>query len=179
MITINFESSEQFDEEKNEFSYLPELTASFEYSLKAIYEWEAEWKTPFISTNIDNYDLKIISFCEYMIIGDKIPREYFNRLKVKELQDYISSNQTATTFNNQDRTTEGRGKVYTAEEIYALMFMNGIPLEFENRNLNRLLIMLKIISTYTNPPKKMSRTEVLSQNARLNAERKKQYQTRG
>lgn len=70
-------------------------------------------------------------------------------------------------------------KIYTAEEIYGLMFMSQIPLEFENRNLNRLLIVLRVISDYNQPKKKMDTHDIYQQNRKLNEERKKQLGTKG
>ena len=71
------------------------------------------------------------------------------------------------------------GKIYTAEEIYGLMFMSQIPLEIENRNLNRLLIVLRVISDYNQPKKKMDTHDIYQQNRKLNEERKKQLGTKG
>ncbi len=59
------------------------------------------------------------------------------------------------------------------------MFMENIPIEFETRNLNRLLTIIRVISSYREKPKKMSREEIHKQNAKLNAERKKQLQSKG
>src|SRR5690606_39800968 len=62
------------------------------------------------------------------------------------------------SFNTRESSQNGnKGKIYTAEEIYAMMFMEGIDIEFENRNLNRLMTMLRIIGNYKVPPKKMTR----------------------
>ena len=59
------------------------------------------------------------------------------------------------------------------------MFMNQIPIEFENRNLNRLLVVLRVISNYNQPKEKMSHDDVINQNRQLNEERKRKYGTKG
>lgn len=180
MITIRIDTIEYYDEELNEFKLFPSKTVDFEYTLLAVAMWEAKWKTPFLSTKLDRFDERLIDFYIYMSEEKNLDPEYITEDVARILSEYISDPRTATTFNSQNgNKTVGNSKTYTSEEIYAIMFMNQIPIEFENRNLNSLLLILKIISIYNTPPKKMSTNEVLRQNADLNAARKKQYNTRG
>ena len=57
--------------------------------------------------------------------------------------------------------------------------MSSIPMEFQRWHLNRLLTLISVVADYHAPKKKMTREEVLSQNAKLNAERKAKYNTKG
>jgi hypothetical protein len=52
-------------------------------------------------------------------------------------------------------------------------------MEFENRNLNRLMTILRIISLKNEPPKKMNRQDIMRQNAELNRQRREQLKTKG
>lgn len=180
MITIHFEEMEYYDEQLNRFYTLPPKVVNFEYSLAAVAEWEAIWKIPLLNTELGVDSDMFLSLAMCMSDDRELLEYYLDDTEKAELHKYLSDSQTATTINSsQNGNTTGRGKVYTAEEIYALMFMNGIPIEWESRNLNRLLVILRIISIYQNPPKKMSQQDVMKQNARLNRERKNKYKTKG
>lgn len=184
MITIDVGDIEYYDSDNNTFEYEKGGIVRFEYSLKALYEWEAKWMKPFLkgtdSTHLS--DEEIIDFYHKMAL-DPIDPKFIKGEVLEKLSDYIKRPSTATTFvthseSKQPKTT-GKGKVYTSEEIYSLMFKSGIPLVFEERNLNRLLVILRIISSYNEPPKKMNPQDVLKQNASLNAQRKAQMKTKG
>lgn len=145
-----------------------------------MYDWEAKWRKPFLKGEYDMFELR--DFFHMMAI-DPVEIKFLTSGVMEKLSNYIGSTQTATTFsrpnNNQNGNNFNIGKIYTAEEIYGLMFMNQIPIEFENRNLNRLLVILKVISNYNKPKEKMSRDDILAQNRRLNEERKRKYGTKG
>lgn len=181
MITIDLGNIEYFDGIKNEFIYEDGGVARFEYSLKAIYKWESQWKKPFLKGNLTREEWD--SFYRIMALDD-FDNKFMTDDVREQLVEYINEPQTATRFNNPETSQNGnktpsRGKFYTAEEIYALMFMAGVDIEFENRNVNRLLVILSIISSYNSPPKKMTKQEIYKQNAELNAKRKMELKTRG
>lgn len=180
MISIDLGAKEYYDEKTNQFLNVEIGVVRFEYSLKAVYEWEAKWRKPFLKGNL-TYD-ESIDFYMMMAI-DPFDVKYLNDEVIDILKNYISDSSTATTFSSYDSQNNNngfiKGKIYTAEELYALMFRDNVPLEFENRNLNRLFIILRIISSYRTPPKKMSKHDILRQNAQLNAARKKALQTKG
>lgn len=170
---------EYYDGKSNQFVYEEGGVVRFEYSLKVLYEWEGRWKKPFLKGELTEREL--MDFYKTMAL-DPVD-EKFITIEVQEtLAKYVSDSHTATTFSSHQEQ-EGKGfnmkKRYTAEELYALMFMAQVPIEFENRNLNRLLTVLKIMSNYNTPPKKMSKQDILKQNASLNAQRKAQMKTRG
>jgi hypothetical protein len=181
MISIDLGTIEYFDDTKNEFSYDAGGIVRFEYTLKVVYDWESRWRKPFLKGGLT--DRELIDF--YMMMALDPIKEHFLTMDVQKiLAEYIADQNTATTFSAGPEGQNGnagftRGKAYTAEELYALMFQAQIPLEFENRNLNRLLTILRIIASYNSPPKKMSQQDILRQNAALNAQRKAQLKTRG
>lgn len=180
MIVLYIEPMEFYNEDTNEFESYDDLTVKFEYSLASVAEWEAKWAIPYLNTELAITDPKFIDFCLCMALDKTLKPEQITTTTALTLYEYTRNTQTATTFRESLQNSEAKsGKVYSSEEIYALMFMNSVPIELENINLNRLLVILKIISIYANPPKKMSRQEVLSQNRSLNEQRKKQYNTRG
>ena len=169
---------EYYDEENNEFHYEYGGIVRFEYSLKVMYDWEAKWKKPFLKGDYTQEELKDFF---YRMAIDSLDIKFLTSSIMKELSDYIGETQTATRFSssNSNQNESKMSKIYTAEEIYGLMFMSQIPLEFENRNLNRLLIVLRVISDYNQPKKKMDTHDIYQQNRKLNEERKKQLGTKG
>lgn len=180
MITIDLGTMEYYDDDSNEFVYEQGGIVRFEYTLKTIYEWESKWRKPFLKGGLT--DKETISFYKMMAL-DPFDEKFLTMDVMTVLGEYIADSNTATTFSSyqedSNNQSSSRGKVYTAEEIYALMFEAGIPLEFENRNLNRLMVILRIIALHNNPPKKMTNQEILRQNAELNRKRREQYKTRG
>ena len=178
MIELDLGVLEYYDEENNEFHYEYGGTVRFEYSLKVMYDWEAKWKKPFLKGDYTQEELKDFF---YRMAIDPLDIKFLTNSVMKDLSDYIGETQTATRFSNSNSNQNGSkmSKIYTAEEIYGLMFMSQIPLEFENRNLNRLLIVLRVISDYNQPKKKMDTHDIYQQNRKLNEERKKQLGTKG
>jgi hypothetical protein len=181
VISIDLGEIEYFNDTTNEFAYEKGGIVRFEYTLKVLYDWEGKWKKPFLKGGLT--DNEMVDFYMTMAL-DPIEERFLTVGVQKILSEYIKNSNTATTFSSGPDGQSGnqgfnKGKMYTAEEIYALMFQAQIPLEFETRNLNRLLTILKIIAAYNNPPKKMSKQDILRQNAQINAQRKAQMKTRG
>lgn len=180
MIEIDLGTLEYYDEVENVFHHEEGGIVQFEYSLKAMYDWEAKWTKPFLVGDYTTEELR--DFLLKMALT-KVDKRFLTREVMEELTEYIGTTQTATTFseapNHQNGTKSNIGKIYTAEEIYGLMFMNQIPIEFENRNLNRLLVILRVISNYNQPKEKMSQEDIIAENRRLNEERKRKYGTKG
>lgn len=181
MITLDLGTIEYFDSSSNQFIIKEGGVVRFEYSLKVLYEWEGKWKKPFLKG--ERTEEELLDF--YMMMAlDPVDREFMTYDVMAVLSKYIGDSNTATTFTTiQDRQNSNnsskKGKHYTAEELYALMFSANIPLEFENRNLNRLMVILRIISSQNEPPKKMSKADIYRQNAELNAARKRKLNTKG
>lgn len=178
MITIDLGNVEYYDSYNNQFINDEGGIVRFEYSLKALYDWEARWKKPFFKGELTEDEL--LDFYRTMAL-DPV-KDRFLTDEVKEtLANYIKDSQTATTFSSSQNGNQNvsKGKIYTSEEIYALMIQAQVPLEFENRNLNRLMTILRIISTHNSPPKKMSKQDIYRQNAELNRQRRAQLKTKG
>lgn len=178
MLTIDLGVLEHYNDESNTFDEEIGGVVNFEYSLKAIYDWEGKWKIPFKPEDLSVE--QILDFYLHMADRPFNPRFITTQI-AKQLANYITSTNTATTFSKLEGQNGNKGpsKLTTAEEIYAEMFSANIPLDFENRNLNRLMTILRVMSAKNAPPKKMSREDVLRQNASLNAQRKAAMKTKG
>lgn len=181
MITIDLGLNEYYDGKDNKFVYEEGGVVRFEYSLKVIYDWESKWRKSFLKGDLT--DKELIDFYMTMAL-DPIKEKFITTEVMETLSEYIGDSHTATTFSTTQEGQNGNtkysvGKIYTAEELYALMFTSRIPIEFERRNLNRLLIILRIMASYNSPPKKMNKSDILKQNSQLNAARKAQMKTKG
>lgn len=181
MLRITIPETELYDETTNEFITIHSQTVNMEHSLISISKWEAKWKKPFVGS--DKTDEETFNYFVCMTINQNVdPRIYrcFGTKEIKMIEDYINDPQTATTFRTF-KTNPNKKEIITSEIIYYMMIALNIPTEYEKWHLNRLLTLIKVCSIKSNPKgnKKMSRSEVLSQNRALNKARKAKYNTKG
>lgn len=178
MISIKLAKSETYDATNNEFIELPEKTLHLEHSLVSISRWESKWCKPFLSKNNKTHN-ELIDYIKCMS-DEPINDADVLRLTSKDVErinKYINSPMTATTIT--ERNGRPSNEIITSELIYYAMINNNIPFECQYWHLNRLLTLVKVCNIKNNPPKKMSRQEILNRNKALNEARKKQFQTRG
>lgn len=150
-----------------------------EHSLLSISKWEEKWKKPFLSKE-DKTEEESIDYLRCMTITQNVdPRVYYaiDKKLFQEISDYIEDKHTATTFSNS--TDPPSREIMTAEVIYYAMFANGISKECEKWHLNKLLTLIRVFSEKNKPPKKMSKSQIMSRNRKLNAARRKKLHTRG
>jgi hypothetical protein len=106
--------------------------------------------------------------------------KYITEENVKEVNKYIEDPMTATWFAEAkgvpQQTSHER---ITSELIYYWMVALEIPFECQRWHLNRLLVLIRICNIKNKPPKKYGKHETLTNNAALNAARKKQLGTSG
>lgn len=179
MLRITIPGIEYYDEEKNEFMYYNERNIELEHSLVSISKWESKWCKPFL-TNTEKSIEEVLDYVRCMTMNGELPLEDYTRLtedNLKAINDYIGSPMTATTFVNEKNT--GGREIITSEVIYYWMVAFNIPFECQYWHLNRLLTLVKVCNIKNNPPKKMSKQEILSRNKALNEARKRQMNTRG
>ena len=98
---------------------------------------------------------------------------------VNAISEYIKDPMSATTFRKTESDNHIGGEQITAELIYYYMVALNIPFECEKWHLNRLITLIRVCSIKNQPPKKMSKAEIMRRNAELNAERRKKLNTKG
>lgn len=180
MLNITIPEQELYDEENNEFINLPEKTICLEHSLVSVSKWESKWKKPFLSKEPKTVE-ETIDYIKCMTITQNVDEKSYNYLSKKNIEDinkYIDDSMTATTFYDTRKNT-GRQENITSELIYFWMISLNIPMECQKWHLNRLLTLIKICNIKNDSGKKMSRSEINSRNAALNAARRKKLNTRG
>lgn len=179
MLKIILPEVEKFNEETSEFIYSPSIELQLEHSLISISKWESKWEKSFLATQ-DKTTEETLDYIRCMSNED-IPFDTIKNLSARNITDinnYINSPMTATKFF-EDNKTGGSRETVTAELIYYWMITLNIPMECQYWHLNRLLTLIRVCNVKNSPPKKMSKQEILSRNAALNAARKKQLNTKG
>jgi hypothetical protein len=179
MLSITIPATECWDEVNEEFISIKEQTLQLEHSLVSLAKWESKWCKAFMSTT-DKTQEETLDYIRCMTITQNVNPSIYYCLTPKNIQqidDYIKAPMTATTFSNDKKG--GSREVITAEIIYHWMIALNIPVEFQKWHLNRLLSLIKVCSIKNQPPKKMSRNAILSNNSKLNAARRQKHNTKG
>lgn len=180
MLRIVVPAGELFDEVTEEFvTSSREQPLQLEHSLVSLSKWESKWCKPFL-TKTDKTREETIDYIRCMTITQNVNPEVYNFISnenISQVLKYIDAPMTATTFANIDKSTNQ--EVVTAEIIYYWMIAFNIPLDCQKWHLTRLLTLINVCNLKNNPPKQMSRQEILQRNAALNEERKKQWHTKG
>lgn len=171
---------EGWDEKLEEFVPAKTVTLKLEHSLVSISKWESKWRKAFLAPT-PKTDEEIFDYIKCMSVSSNVDPEVFDYLtqeNIKEIQAYIDSPMTATTFSD-DKTSKSNREIVTSELIYYWMFSNSIPKDLEKWHINRLMTLIRVFSVKNNPPQKRSKRDIMSRNAALNAARRKQYNSRG
>ena len=179
MLEITIPGWEYYDEENNEFVYYNAETIQLEHSLVSISKWESKWCKPFLNGKNKTLE-EIIDYIRCMCVTDNVDETVFDRLTEDNLisiNKYIENPMSATTFSNERRSPGS--EIITSELIYYWMIAFNIPFECQHWHLNRLLTLVKVCNIKNNPPKKMSKQEILNRNKALNEARKRELRTRG
>lgn len=175
MLKIVVKRREFFDERTETFVETKDTTLQLEHSLMSLAKWESKWHKPFLDEKTEKTNEEMKDYIRCMTITqnvDPMVYEALTQSNVKEIRDYIDDPMTATWFNDK-KTTQGRKKKVTAELIYYWMITLEIPFECEKWHLNRLLTLIRVCNIEGSPKTKMSKTDIMKQNAMLNAQRKK------
>jgi hypothetical protein len=180
MLQITIPALELFDEAKNEFVTTKEQTLQLEHSLVSLSKWEPKWCKPFLSKQ-DKTPEELLDYVKCMTITQNVDPDTYRFLtndNLRQINSYIEAPMTATTFSD-DKNGKKNREIVTAELIYYWMIALNIPFECQKWHLNRLLTLVKVCNIKNQPPKKMSKKELMNRNAALNAARRKQFNTSG
>lgn len=185
MLQLTIPGEEFYNEKLGEFITTENVTLKLEHSLLSISKWESKWEIPFL--NDDKLNPKtnemILDYIRCMSITP-IKDEVLARINqtiYNQISDYISSKQSATTFNEKGSEKPNK-EIITSEVIYYWMAAYQIPFDCEKWHINRLLNLIKIYSIKNAPPDKQPKVGKRQQavdRAKLNAERRKALNTRG
>ncbi|QFP94984.1 hypothetical protein SEA_NAPOLEONB_16 [Arthrobacter phage NapoleonB] len=185
MLTIKLPAIEGYDEASSRFvNTEPELILELEHSLVSLSKWEEIWEVPFLSKD-EKTSEQVLSYVECMMLSPNIPPgifERFNDEHFKQINEYIEAKRTATWFGDtpgSKPSTTNQAKI-TAEVIYSWMITHRIPPEYAHWHLRKLITLIEVMNRQNAPQKSnMSKSEMLAERARLNAERRKQFNSAG
>lgn len=181
MLQITVPAYEGFDDSRQEFVDFKEQTLQLEHSLVSLSKWESKWCKPFLTKQEKSYE-ETLDYIRCMTLTKNVSPDVYTRLSrenVNSINRYIEAPMTATWFSDDKMSKKSGSEQVTSELIYYWMISLNIPLDCEKWHLNRLLTLIKVCNIKNQPPKKMSRREIASRNAALNAARRKRLGTSG
>ena len=180
MLTLEVPATELYDERLEEFITIKGITLKLEHSLVSISKWESKWKKPFLDRFHPKTTEETLDYIRCMTLTQNVDPAVYYALtppQIKQVDDYINEEQTATTFSNVN--TPPNRQIVTSEIIYYLMFSYGIPLDCQKWHLSRLLTLIRVMEIKNSPGKKMSTKEIMAQNKALNAARRSRLHSKG
>lgn len=180
MLKLLIGSEEQYDEVNNLFLTVGGTVVELEHSLVSLSKWESKFQKPFLSTK-DKTVEQLLWYIESMVVSKDFDPDILKNLNSKNIEEidaYINSPQTATTFS-EDRGRKSASEIITSELIYYWMTAFTIPFECQYWHLNRLLTLIKVCNAKNGKPKKMSKKEIVEKNRQLNEQRRAQLGTSG
>jgi hypothetical protein len=183
-IKIEVKGAELFDEKTQRFIEVKPTTLIMEHSLIAISKWESKFHIPFLAED-EKTPEQLEYYFKCMTINQNVNDNVYKSITVSQQQEilnYIKDPMTATWFSDNKKGGKGKGRkaeIITSELIYYWMVALQIPSEYEKWHLNRLLTLIQVCNSYNQPPKKMSKNEIIRNNDALNAARRAAMRTRG
>ena len=180
MLRITIPATEQFNEVPNEFITTKEQTLTLEHSLISISKWESKWCKSFVNSKNKTTE-ETLDYVRCMTLTSNVnPEVYYclTQKNIEEINAYIDAPMTATVFNDMGNNG-GPKETITSELIYYWMIACNIPWECEKWHFNRLITLIRVCNIKNTPPKKMSKRDIMSRNAALNAARRQQMNSRG
>lgn len=180
MLTITVPGKELWDEKAQEFYYTESAVLDLEHSLASLSKWEELFKKPFLTSDTRS-DEEAIGYIKAMTLTPNVSGEVYERLSEENfsaIAAYMNDSRTATWFNDTPGGSRN-SQTLTSELIYYWMYSAGIDKAHEHDHLSRLLTLLRVFGAQNGPKKKVPEREAASERARLNAERKKLYETSG
>ena len=180
MLQITIPATEQWDEKNQTFIVTKEQKLQLEHSLVSLSKWESKWCKPFLSKQEKTIE-ETIDYIRCMTLTQNIDPNVYNLLtneNITQVNEYIEAPMTATWFTD-DKMRKPNKEQITAELVYYWMIALNIPFECQKWHLNRLLTLIRVCEIKNQPPKKMSKGQIMSRNAALNAARREQLKTKG
>ena len=185
-LKITISGAEQYDPVQNLFYTTKETTLVLEHSLVSISKWEQKWCVPFLNNSQKTRE-QLEDYIRCMTITQNVdPLVYsaLTRENYEEILKYMEAPMTATRINEKNIPKGGAGRTggrtITNELIYYWMSALQIPFSpCEKWHIKRLMTLIQVASIEQQPPKQMSKRDIMAQNKSLNAARRAKLKSRG
>lgn len=180
MLQIEIPGTELWDEANEKFINTKPFVLTLEHSLVSISKWESKWCKPFLGKT-DKTPEETLDYIKCMTLTQNVNSDVYARLtnkNIEDIKDYINAPMTATTINENPNGPKNH-EIITSELIYYWMIALNIPVEFQKWHLNRLLMLIRVCNIKNKPPKKMTTSQLMSRNAKLNAARRQRLHSKG
>jgi hypothetical protein len=181
LLRIIIEGDENYNEETNTFETVNDVVLDLEHSLISLSKWESKYQKPFLSPGEKSSE-EIFGYLKAMIVTPDVDPDILykcSQKNINEIQEYIDSSQSATTFGMMPER-RGPGEVITSELIYFWIVSFNIPFDCQYWHLNRLFSLIRICNIKNSKGgKKMTRNEIAMRNRELNAKRRAELGTSG
>lgn len=176
MLTLITDEITTWDPRLEQFIQLEgSVTYNLMHSLQAISKWESKYKIPFMTTELSEEQTQYYVQC-MEIDGIHIDFVRLTPQHFDQIIAHIMDNQTATTIKMD---SDGQDMVITSEILYALMSIHGIPYECDKWHFSRLNTLIQTVSFFKKDKKKMTKEQIQMSNAELNAQRRKELNSKG
>lgn len=182
MLEITVPSKDLWDNEKEQFVFIPKTTLVLEHSLISLKKWESKWHKPFFDTFEQMTNEEIYDYIRCMFTKNYDPNVVYALTSdnVTAIGEYISNPMSATKiYEPSNESGKLRGEIVTAELVYYWMIALKIPFECQRWHLNSLMMLIKVCMIKNQPEKKMTTRQILARNRELNEARKKTLNTKG
>lgn len=185
MLELTLPEVEGYDENTSTFVVSGStMTLRLEHNLVAVSKWESKFKKPFFSKESkteeeSNYYI----WC--MDQNPEHPFSVYSRLTNADkqaIQEYIADSHTATVITDRRETKTHANSFTSSETIYAAMTARGIDWSAQYWHINRLLTLIRLIDVENSKGDKhnrMSAKDNRAERARILAENRKRFNTRG
>ena len=181
MITIHIPENELYDEAKDEFYEVKEVTLELEHSLISVSKWESKWKKPYLVEEKKTTE-EVLDYIRCMTINKNVDPNVYRAIpasEIKKIVDYINDPMTATVFYDASPMPTRNSEFITSELVYFWMTAYNIPFTCEKWNFNRLMTLIRIAGEKNSEQKKMSPDEIRAQNKMLNEKRRAALKSKG
>lgn len=169
MLTIEVDAQDFFDDTLQRFVVVEPASFHLEHSLVSVSKWESIHKVPFLAPGTEIRGEPLFDYLKCMVVdstGNVEMLRYAAGEKLLEIQDYISSTETATTFSQS--SAPRNSEIITSELVYFWMNHYKIPMDAERWHLNRLFTLIRIHGIKNDPGKARSAQEIAAERRALN-----------
>lgn len=181
---------EYFDNQTQEFITIPEVHLAemhlkLEHSLRSMATWESRWHKPFVGRDELNGE-ELLDYIRCMTTNQQKDPAIYEQLTQNDLDRIIEYMQDPySAWEIRPQKSRKSKKPQTVESIYYAMIQYGVPPEYENWHINRLLSLLDYCDSKggsvsgAGGPRKKSEREIMEMYRALNEKNRKKYHSKG